>query len=364
MSFSLKKSTKKRILILTATPDNLSSLQVELEAKEIKKSLVYTSNLDKLEIIQEHAVTIDDLNQLIQDFKPNIVHFSGHGSKSGIYLENKNKQSKIVKAGSLARLFNYYSSTVECVILNSCYSDNQARAIAQSIQYVIGTRAEIKDDKAIEFSKSFYGGILSTNSYEESFELGLIKLSLDNSDLKKNLIFYFNGDEVKYITQKRKIAHFKNRQIEPEPGMSKKVQQITAFIFGILFIITLISLAILLPEPTSFQYTVFRVVLSLAAAGCTAMIPGFIQVDISNSIRAGGALAIFITVYFYNPATSLIQNLSNANVMLKVPRVVDFRTKEKNNKQADLVLTSPFLYENIKEPSKTAKIDLETANFF
>lgn len=58
----------------------------------------------------------------------------------------------------------------------------------------------------------------------------------------------------------------------------------------------------LFPNPTAFQYTIFRSVLSLAAAGVAAMIPGFITISVSTWLRAGGALAVFAVVYFYNPA--------------------------------------------------------------
>ena len=57
-------------------------------------------------------------------------------------------------------------------------------------------------------------------------------------------------------------------------------QVVIAFAFGIIFVIALIILAIKFPHPTSFQYNVFRIVLSLAAAGVAAMIPGFINVEV------------------------------------------------------------------------------------
>jgi hypothetical protein len=62
-------------------------------------------------------------------------------------------------------------------------------------------------------------------------------------------------------------------------------------------------LAIVFPKPYPFQYQVFRIVLALAAAGFVSMTPGFIEVRISTFLRAGGALAVFAIVYFYNPAS-------------------------------------------------------------
>src|SRR5262245_15907864 len=85
--------------------------------------------------------------------------------------------------------------------------------------------------------------------------------------------------------------------------MTKKTQQRAAFGFGVVFIVATLALAIAFPNPTLFQFTVFRIVLALAAAGVAAMIPGFIELQVSEWIRAGGALAVFVLVYFYNPAS-------------------------------------------------------------
>jgi hypothetical protein len=73
-------------------------------------------------------------------------------------------------------------------------------------------------------------------------------------------------------------------------------QVLIAFVFGVSFVIALIALAIKFPRPTPFQYTIFRSVLALSAAGVAAMVPGFINVEITETtrllIRAGGALQV------------------------------------------------------------------------
>jgi len=79
-----------------------------------------------------------------------------------------------------------------------------------------------------------------------------------------------------------------------------------AFIFGIVFITALLVIVFIVPNPTSQQFEVIRIVLALAAGGIAAMIPGFLNLNLaagSNlALRAGGALAVFAVVYFYSPA--------------------------------------------------------------
>jgi len=79
-------------------------------------------------------------------------------------------------------------------------------------------------------------------------------------------------------------------------------EKIAAYAFGVVFISVLIGIAIFVPEPKPFQQWIFRVVLSLAAAGVGAVIPGMINVEWKDpKIRAAGAFALFVIVYLLNP---------------------------------------------------------------
>lgn len=84
--------------------------------------------------------------------------------------------------------------------------------------------------------------------------------------------------------------------------MNKSSERLIALIFGVIFVSAILGIALFIPSPTAFQYTVFRIVLALAAAGFVSMTPGFIEAKVGTFLRAGGALAVFAVVYFYAPA--------------------------------------------------------------
>ena len=132
------------------------------------------------------------------------------------------------------------------------------------------------------------------------------------------------------------------------------MQQIFAFSFGVAFVIVLLLLAVAISNPTPFQYTVFRVVLALAAAGVAAMIPGFLQVNISSWLRAGGALGVFAVVYFYNPAELIvdIEKEPNPTAMFSIVLACNTNNQIKLN-------TFSFPYSDIKKTNTYSEfIDL------
>jgi len=107
-------------------------------------------------------------------------------------------------------------------------------------------------------------------------------------------------------------------------GLQRHTWAIAA-LSGALFIIAMIILAIAFPTPTSFQYLVFRVVLSLAAAGVAAAIPGMIEIKAEANtkffIHAGGAVAVFFIVFKLAPA-GLLPNPEEPPFVSESPPVV------------------------------------------
>jgi hypothetical protein len=77
--------------------------------------------------------------------------------------------------------------------------------------------------------------------------------------------------------------------------------KILAFTFGVVFVVVMLYIALYVPNPTETQWFIFRVVLALAAAGVGAVLPGLLNVEAGPYVRAGGALALFVIVYWFNP---------------------------------------------------------------
>ncbi len=169
----------KKILILSANPKNTTHLRLDEELREIKNTLQLSPHRDEFQIITESAVQVDDLTRFLSHHQPTIVHFSGHGSGTdGLILENHSGQSQLVSTQALAKLFDLFQEQVECVLLNACYSEEQATAIHQHIDCVVGMNQAIGDAAAIKFSVGFYTGLMAGRNYQDCFEMGCTSIDL------------------------------------------------------------------------------------------------------------------------------------------------------------------------------------------
>jgi CHAT domain len=171
----------KKILILSANPINTDRLRLDEEVREIQAGLKLSKYGEQFQIIPWWAVRVDDLRRALLETEPQIVHFSGHGAGTqGLALENNAGQMQLVSTESLAGLFKLHQRTVECILLNACYSEEQAQAIHQHINCVIGMNNTIRDTAALSFAKAFYEALGSGKSYEEAYQHGRNNIDLNS----------------------------------------------------------------------------------------------------------------------------------------------------------------------------------------
>jgi hypothetical protein len=171
-----------KILFLGVNPPDTDRLRIDEEQRSIDESIRQSQHRDIIEIEHHHAVRVSDLQSLLLRHTPDIVHFSGHGNKRReLILEDQFGNSQTVSTRALSKLFSMFPN-IMCVVLNACYSNEQAEAIAQHIDYVVGMSEAIDDVSAISFAKSFYQAIGYGKDIKTAFNLGRIQIDLANLD--------------------------------------------------------------------------------------------------------------------------------------------------------------------------------------
>ena len=163
---------KRTILVLAANPKNTPQLRLDQEVREISNGLERAKKRDEFSLQQKWAARPLDVRRAMLDYKPNIVHFCGHGSgEEGIAFEDANGQALLVSADALSGFFELFADKVDCVVLNACYSERQAEAIVKHIPHVIGMKKAIGDAAAIEFAVAFYDALGAGESIEFAYKL-------------------------------------------------------------------------------------------------------------------------------------------------------------------------------------------------
>lgn len=174
----MKITTEKiKILFVAANPKDIQPLALGEEIREIENKIRATKYRDSLVMIQKWATRYDDLQQALLEHRPHIVHFSGHGTTtSEILLKDTLGNAQPINQDALKELFNILKDNIRGVILNACYSNLQAKAIIEVIDFAIGMKKEIGDKAAIQFAASFYRAIGFNKSVREGFDLGVNSL--------------------------------------------------------------------------------------------------------------------------------------------------------------------------------------------
>lgn len=176
----------KTILILAANPKNTSRLRLDQEVREIDNGLQRARRRDEFILKQVWAVRRSDFRRAMLDLRPNIVHFCGHGSgEEGIAFEDENGQATLISTEALSGFFELFANNMECVVLNACYSEVQAEAIAKHIPHVIGMNKAIGDTAAIEFAVAFYDALGAGETITFAYKLACNAIQL--SGIPENL---------------------------------------------------------------------------------------------------------------------------------------------------------------------------------
>lgn len=193
------------ILLISANPSGTRHLDLEEEAREIDRALRSTRFRDAFRIAHAPAARIPDFREALLRHRPTVVHFGGHGTRReggptqgdvatavdrDLVPEDGGEDGPSLRGGGilvrdavggavpfpvepLGELFGILrgSVPVRCILLNACYTEAQAKTIAEHVECVVGTTRAIHDAAAIAFSRSFYLALGEGESIATAFAL-------------------------------------------------------------------------------------------------------------------------------------------------------------------------------------------------
>jgi TIR domain/CHAT domain len=197
---------KIRILFLEANPFTTNQPGLEEKVRTIRQELQCFRNLV---FDLGWAASIDDLKGELEFYPSDVVHFIGHGTGEGIVLSRKAGDVKAISDEALALRFSRFSPRTRLVILDGCYTSEQAKALTDVVDCVIGINNRVDANTILWFTMVLYGHISQGYSFQEAVEQSKVAVPSIGFDLlgKKPTVVLLPSDaRSQSTTDNRELA--------------------------------------------------------------------------------------------------------------------------------------------------------------
>lgn len=176
-----------RVAYLTANA--AADLRLDKEVSEVQRAVRGAKYRDVMSIHVRPAATPGDLLDALNDLRPHIVHFSGHGSADGVVFDNGDLGNPLdheVEFGVLAQALAATSTPPSVLVLNACDTLAGAEVLLPAVPVVVAMANSVDDTAAIVFARQFYAAIASAQPVGKALEqakAGMRFAALTDADL-------------------------------------------------------------------------------------------------------------------------------------------------------------------------------------
>ena len=179
-------SGRIKILFLASNPISTSQLDLTREARQIEERLGKIG--DVFVVVPRLAVRRSELQRLLLEEKPHVLHFSSHGStQAQLLLEDDDGNAAPVEKAALVDLIELFKDRLQLVVLNACNTQPLARALVRHVACAIGMRESISNKASVAFAGAFYQALAFGEPIERAFLLARNELDLQHIPEGKTL---------------------------------------------------------------------------------------------------------------------------------------------------------------------------------
>ena len=184
-----EKQVKKKILMLLTEHEEEETLRRRKEIKAVREAKDRARSGSQFDLDSRPDIGAAKFSQEMSKIEPFIIDISGHenGIENLVLGESTrgNTLTEPEKLQIISELFRVCSESVkslECIILNGCYSMDQAQEIVQHVEFVIGINHALSETESIGFLEEFYYQIFSERNIKSAHEFGcsLLKRQVSN----------------------------------------------------------------------------------------------------------------------------------------------------------------------------------------
>jgi HEAT repeat protein len=189
---SLRRSKQQRdarsartitVLVASANPLDTDRLALDEEVRELTAGLRGTPARDVVDLRTAWAMRPVDLLVELNEHRPAVLHFSGHGMADGrlVFVDTANN-AKPVDAAAIASTLATAGDSVRVVVLNACFSSELAVSLTKHVDVAVGMDRPVGDEAARIFARVFYSALGYGHSVGRAFEQGRAALMLEGFD--------------------------------------------------------------------------------------------------------------------------------------------------------------------------------------
>lgn len=203
-----------RILFLAANPPHRRSLDrgylaLDEELRKIEERLAEAPSRESITLVPVHAARPDDWLKALNAQRFRLVHFSGHGTRGGmLHHVGADGLAQPVSFEALKATLRALKGDICLIVLNACYSRQQAELLAEDIDCVIAMNDAIHDRAAITFVHALYRALFTGQAVQNAFEQGIAALMLEGlPDVRVPELLVRPGADAAQVTLLAPVHH-------------------------------------------------------------------------------------------------------------------------------------------------------------
>jgi len=184
----LKKKKTLTVLFLTSNPDPSSNLRTDVEFARVQRAIRASRYRENVKLEHRPAADIQTILDGMNELRPEVVHFSGHGNTEGVIFDDNSipeyetdEPEDFSTRGDYELIAKALSSTdfaPKLLILNSCLSSFGARILSEHVEFVVTMDLPISDIAASVFSPQLYSALASGQSLKSAFSQAVLAVEM------------------------------------------------------------------------------------------------------------------------------------------------------------------------------------------
>lgn len=182
-----------KVLLLTLNLVDIDSSHLHEKMQSIETILRQSEFHSQFTIRSHWAHDLSEIKGLLSGYQPDIIHINiCRNNSDKVAREEEQGQGITITISTLGELCRILNTHIRCIVLDTCYSVEQAASIADCADCVISLSNRLLDMESIEFAVTFYQALGAGHSVAAAFKQGCNQINLNDTDATGKVQLFSN----------------------------------------------------------------------------------------------------------------------------------------------------------------------------